>query len=374
MIPFLDLKRVNEPHLAAILEATSRVLNSGWYILGREVDSFEQQFAQYCQTSYCIGVANGLEALTLVMKAWDFPAGSEVLVASNAYIASILSITQAGLTPVLVEPDPQTYLLDPTKLEAAISVRTKAILPVHLYGRCCEMEAINTFAQQYGLKVLEDAAQAHGAIYPDKSLNRKKAGSLGDAAGWSFYPSKNLGALGDAGAITTNDATLAEKLRALRNYGSAQKYVNDFQGHNSRLDEIQAAILSAKLTQLDAENKRRRFLARTYLDGIRHADVTLPPADQLEEDAWHLFVIRHPNREVLRSYLREKGIVTDVHYPIPPHQQQAYTSLAHLSMPISEQLHHEVISLPLNPVITDDEVAHIIETINQFDEIQRAKE
>jgi dTDP-4-amino-4,6-dideoxygalactose transaminase len=231
MIPFLDLKRINEPHQVAIQQAVERVIQSGWYILGGEVEAFERQFAQYCQATYCIGVANGLDALTLVLKAWDFPVGSEVIVASNAYIASVLSITHAGLAPVLIEPDPQTYLIDPNRIEAAITERTRAIMPVHLYGRCCDMEPINQLAQRYNLKLLEDAAQAHGALSPSG-----RAGNLGDAAAWSFYPSKNLGALGDAGAITTNDESLARQLRALRNYGSSQKYVNDFQGHNSRLD------------------------------------------------------------------------------------------------------------------------------------------
>lgn len=359
MIQFLDLKRVNEPHYAAIEEATRRVLQSGWYILGREVAAFEDQFATYCQTRHCIGVANGLDALTLVLKAWDFPAGSEVIVASNAYIASVLSITLAGLAPVWVEPDPHTYLLDPFRIEAAITSRTRAILPVHLYGRCCDMESINTLARRYNLRVLEDAAQAHGALY-----QQKRAGNLGDAAGWSFYPSKNLGALGDAGAITTNDDELADKLRALRNYGSRQKYVNEYPGHNSRLDELQAAILSAKLPFLESENGRRRDLAQLYLTGIHNPDVTLPPSDQLEQDVWHLFVIRHPRRDDLQTFLSERGIKTDVHYPIPPHHQQAYAPLADLSFPISEQLHQEVLSLPLNPTLTEEEVAYIIETIN----------
>ena len=366
MIPFLDLKCVNEPHAIVIKEAMDRVVTSGWYILGKEVEAFEQQFAKYCQTRHCIGVANGLEALTLVLKAWNFPAGSEVIVASNAYIASILSISHAGLIPVLVEPDPKTYLLDPAKIEPAITSRTKAILPVHLYGRCCDMEPICTLAKQYGLYILEDAAQAHGARYKGK-----QAGALGDAAGWSFYPSKNLGALGDAGAITTNDDTLANRLRALRNYGSVKKYVNQYVGYNSRLDEMQAAILSAKLPALDKENERRRVLAQHYLTGIHNPDVILPPSDQLGQDVWHLFVIRHPQRDVLRTYLHEQGIGTDVHYPIPPHHQQAYASLASLSFPISEQLHQEVISLPLNPALTDDEVTYIIDTINLMSE--RAK-
>ncbi|GAB4028417.1 DegT/DnrJ/EryC1/StrS family aminotransferase [Spirosoma gilvum] len=367
MISFLDLKRVNKPYELAIQAATDRVLKSGWYILGREVAAFEATFAAYCQTTYCIGVANGLDALTLVLKAWDFPKESEVIVASNAYIASVLSITLAGLTPVLVEPNPHTYLLDPDRVEAAITAKTRAILPVHLYGRCCDMLPIQKLAERYGLKILEDAAQAHGATY-----GMKRAGNLGDAAGWSFYPSKNLGALGDAGAITTNDQVLAERLRALRNYGSAQKYVNDYQGHNSRLDELQAAILSAKLPQLDGDNDRRRALARQYLTGIRNPDILLPPADQIGQDVWHLFVIRHPHRGELQTYLRERGISTDVHYPIPPHKQRAYESYGNLSFPISEQLHQEVLSLPLNPSLTDEEVAYIIDTINQFGE--RAKE
>ena len=360
MIPFLDLKRINAPHQDAIQTAMNRVMQSGWYILGQEVAAFEQAFAQYCQTRHCIGVANGLEALTLALQAWGFPPGSEIIVPSNAYIASVLSITQAGLVPTFVEPDPRTYLLDPTRIEAALTPHTKAILPVHLYGRYCNMTAINAIAQQHGLLVLSDAAQAHGAVH-----NGRRAGTLEHAAGWSFYPSKNLGALGDAGAITTNDDALADRLRALRNYGSARKYVNDYVGYNSRLDELQAAILSAKLPSLDAENQRRRTLARLYLTGITNPNVVLPPADQVDQDVWHLFVIRHPRREAFRDYLRGKGIATDVHYPIPPHHQGAYAQFANLLLPISEQLHREVISLPLNPILTDEEVNYIIDTINQ---------
>lgn len=362
MIPFLNLKQLNESHHLSIETAIKRVLESGWYILGEEVEAFERQFASYCQARHCIGVANGLDALTLALKAWNFPGGSEVIVASNAYIASVLSITHAGLTPVFVEPNARTYLLDPVKIEAAVTSRTRAILAVHLYGRCCDMEPINAVARHYGLRILEDAAQAHGALYKNK-----RAGVLGDAAGWSFYPSKNLGALGDAGAITTNNDTLAEQLRALRNYGSTQKYVTDYVGHNSRLDEIQAAILSAKLPFLDKENKRRQAIAHHYLTRIRNPKVILPPADQLQEDAWHLFVIRHPRRSALRAYLREQGVGTEVHYPIPPHHQQAYVSFAHLSLPIAEQLHQEVVSLPLNPALTDEQITYIIDKINQFD-------
>ena len=355
MIPFLDLKRLNDRHCEIILAATSRVALSGWYILGQEGAAFEQAFAAYTGTRHCVGVANGLEALTLTLKAWEFPPNSEVLVASNAYIASVLAITQAGLIPVLVEPDPATYNLDPARLRAAITPRTKAILPVHLYGRCCDMDPINAIAEQYGLNVLEDAAQAHGAEYAGK-----KAGNLGHAAGFSFYPTKNLGALGDAGAITTNDDELADRLRYWRNYGSGKKYVNDLPGHNSRLDEMQAAILSAKLAHLNADNTRRRAIARRYLNEIYHPDLIFPPADQIDLDCWHLFVVRHPNRDKLRADLLEKGIQTDVHYPIPPHQQKAYSQFAHLSLPIAEQLHREVLSLPLNPVLTDEEVTQII--------------
>lgn len=363
MIPFLDLKRINDTHQEAIRAATERVLQSGWYILGQEVGAFEQTFARYCQTRHCIGVANGLDALTLVLKAWVFAPGSEVIVPSNAYIASVLSVTQGGLTPAFVEPDPHTCLLDPSRIEAAINSHTKAILPVHLYGRCCDMDAINAVAQRYGLMVLEDAAQAHGALYKGR-----RAGNLGDAAGWSFYPSKNLGALGDAGAITTNDDALADRLRALRNYGSAEKYVNEYVGHNSRLDELQAAILSAKLPSLETENKRRQTLARLYLTGITNPDVSLPPADGTDQDVWHLFVVRHPRRDVLRAHLRERGISTDVHYPIPPHHQQAYAQFAHLSLPISEQLHREIVSLPLNPTLTDGDVQYIIDAVNSMSE------
>ena len=361
MIPFLDLARINKPHQAGIRQAMERVLQSGWFILGEEVKTIEHQYAAYCQTRHCIGVANGLDALTLVLKAWEFPAGSEVLVASNAYIACVLSITHAGLTPVFVEPDPRTQLIDPTRIEQAITQQTKVILAVHLYGRCCDMTPINALAKRYNLRVLEDAAQAHGAVY-----NQKRAGNLGDAAAWSFYPSKNLGALGDAGAVTTHDDALAERLRALRNYGSSQKYINDYVGHNSRLDELQAAILTAKLPFLDQENTRRRALARMYLSNLQLPALTLPPADQIEQDVWHLFVVQHARRDDLRAYLREHGVGTDVHYPVPPHHQRAYAHMAHLSFPIAEQLHREVLSLPLNPSLTDTEVAYIIDTVNKF--------
>ena len=360
MIPFLDLTLINRPYQDTIVRATTRVVQSGWYVLGKEVVQFENAFAAFCQTRYAIGVANGLEALTLVLKAWNFPAGSEVIVASNAYIASILAITQAGLKPVLVEPDPATYNLDAGQLETAITPHTKAILTVHLYGRCCEMAPILAIARQHDLRVLEDAAQAHGAIYQGNY-----AGRLGDAAGFSFYPTKNLGALGDAGAITTNNDLLADQLRYWRNYGSKQKYVNDYKGHNSRLDEIQAAILYEKLSFLTADNTYRRQIARRYLSEIRHPSIILPPDDRVDDDAWHLFVVRHARRDSFRAYLLENGIQTDVHYPIPPHQQRAYPELSRLSFPISEQLHREVVSLPLNPTLSAEQMAYIIAVINR---------
>ncbi|QJD81061.1 DegT/DnrJ/EryC1/StrS family aminotransferase [Spirosoma rhododendri] len=361
MIPFLDLERVNTPHLPRIQAAVSRVTASGWYVLGPEVQAFEAAFAQLVGTRHCVGVANGLDALTLVLMAWDFPSGSEVIVPANTYIASILSVSQAGLIPVLVEPDPRTMLLDPLRIEAAITPRTKAILPVHLYGRCCEMDAIRLIATNHNLRILEDAAQAHGAQY-----GTRRAGQLGDAAGWSFYPSKNLGALGDAGAITTDDDALADRLRALRNYGSTQRYVNTYVGRNSRLDEMQAAVLLEKLPFLESENDYRRAIARQYLTQIKHPDVLLPPADQIGQDAWHLFVIRHPRRDDLRNWLDQHGIGTDMHYPVPPHQQQAYSELNALSFPVSEQIHREVLSLPLNPAVTIAEADLICQVINAF--------
>jgi len=361
MLPFLDLYQINAPHQQAINGAMQRVVQSGWYILGPEVRAFEEQFAAYCGVRHCVGVANGLDALVLILKAYDFPAGSEVIVPANTYIASILAITQAGLQPVLVEPDPQTWLLDPGRVEAALTSRTRAILPVHLYGKCCAMDALWQLAERYDLRIVEDAAQAHGASY-----RGRRAGNLGDAAGFSFYPSKNLGALGDGGAVTTNDDALADRIRSLRNYGTSSKYINDFVGQNSRLDEMQAAILSAKLPALEPENAYRRWLARLYLDGIRHPDIQLPPADTLADDAWHLFVIRHPQRDALRGYLADTGIQTAVHYPVPPHRQNAYPEWHGLSFPITEQIHEEVLSLPLNPSLTETDIRLIIHRINQF--------
>ncbi len=361
MIPFLDLKEINAPHQEAIEAAIQRVVRSGWYVLGKEVETFESAFANYCESSFCVGVANGLDALQLILQAYDFPVGSEIIVPANTYIASVLSVSFLGLTPVWVEPDPRTMLLDPALIEAKITTNTKAIMPVHLYGRSCEMAEIEAIARKHDLKVLVDAAQAHGARYQG---GRHR--TIGDAAAFSFYPTKNLGALGDAGAVVTSDEAIADKVRYLRNYGSLKKYVNEYQGVNSRLDEIQAAVLNAKLPQLGAENERRRAIARRYLSGIDLKNLTLPPADRTADDVWHLFVVRHPDREAFVEYLSARDVQTNVHYPLPIHKQKAYRAYRHLDLPITEKIHREVVSLPLNTVITDDEVDYVIEVVNQY--------
>jgi dTDP-4-amino-4,6-dideoxygalactose transaminase len=360
-IPFLDLKLINLEYEESINEVLAKKVSSGWYILGEEVKTFEKSFAHYCETKHCIGVANGLDALVLLLKASDFPKGSEILVPSNTYIATILGISLAGLTPVLVEPDINTYLIDPEKIEEKITSNTKAILVVHLYGKCCEMEPINEIAQKNNLKVFEDAAQSHGAIYQNK-----KAGNLSDGAGFSFYPTKNLGAMGDAGAITTNDDNLASRIRALRNYGSGEKYIFDAQGINSRLDEIQAAILSVKLPHLDSENIIRRSIAKRYLTEIHNPVINLPFSGTVDKDAWHLFVVRTRDRNKFREYLIQNKIGTDIHYPVAPHKQLAYKEWNNDSYPISEKIHQEILSLPLNTTLTEEEVSYIIEKINQY--------
>ncbi|WP_019671976.1 DegT/DnrJ/EryC1/StrS family aminotransferase [Psychrobacter lutiphocae] len=364
MIPFLDLKAVNKQYRDALIEAATRVIDSGWYITGSELETFEQNFAQYCGVKHCIGVANGLEALTLTLKAWmllgKLQQGDEVIVPANTYIASILAISSNHLTPVLVEPDPVTYNLCPTNTQAAITDKTKAILPVHLYGQLADMTQIMEIAKQHDLLVLEDAAQAHGA-----SIDGVRAGSLGDAAGFSFYPGKNLGALGDAGAVTTNDNELAETLRALRNYGSHEKYKNIFQGTNSRLDEIQAAMLSVKLDHLDDEIAQRRQIAKAYLEGINNPALTLPEAYG-ESHVWHLFVVRCEKRDKLQQYLADNGVQTLIHYPIAPHKQQAYAEWNDLSYPVTESIHQQVLSLPMSPVLDMSDVKKVIELCNAY--------
>ena len=369
MIPFLDLKNVNQQYREELITACTRVIDSGWYIGGNELEQFEQNFANYCGVKFAIGVANGLDALILTLRAWKelgkLKDGEEVIVPSNTYIASILAITANDLVPILVEPDIETYNIDPLKIEEAITAKTKVILPVHLYGQLADMPTIMQIAYKYKLLVLEDSAQSHGA-----EINGTKAGNWGDASGFSFYPGKNLGALGDAGAITTNDAELAQILKALRNYGSHEKYKNLFVGVNSRLDEIQAAMLDVKLKHLDAEVNHRRTIAKMYLEGIKNPELSLPlsevDASQYDQHVWHLFVIRSKKREALQQYLAENGVQTLIHYPIPPHKQQAYKEWNDLSYPISEKIHDEVMSLPIGPTLSLESAQQIIDLCNEF--------
>lgn len=365
MVPFLDLKAINARHRAELIAAMTRVLDSGWYILGEEVKAFEAEFAAYVGAPHCVGTSDGLSALTLVLRAWRemgyLKEGDGVAVPANTYIASILAITENGLRPVLVEPDEDTFNLGAEKLEAAVDPSVKAVLAVHLYGQLADMPGIVEVCRKRGLLLLEDAAQAHGA-----SLNGIKAGAWGDAAGFSFYPGKNLGALGDAGAVTCKDAKLAEMLRALRNYGSHEKYKNLVQGPNDRLDEMQAAILRVKLGHIGADNSRRREIAARYDREISNPAVHLPKVRHGEEShVWHLYVVRVGDRPVFQHRMADFGVHTAIHYPVPPHFQQAYTRmLGHLSMPLTEQLHREVVSLPISPVMTDKEVKSVIQAVN----------
>ena len=366
MINFLDLKKINALYEIELKEACARVIDSGWYILGKEVAEFEKEFATYCETEHCLGVANGLDALVLILRAYIelgvMQKGDEVIVPSNTYIASILAISENGLTPVLVEPDINTFNLDTKLIEQAITEKTKAILTVHLYGQVTAMDEINAIAKQYNLKVIEDCAQAHGALY-----RGKKVGSLGDAAGFSFYPCKNLGALGDAGAVTTNDSELEKTIVALRNYGSHEKYKNRYKGMNSRLDEIQAAMLRVKLHHLDKEIKARQAVAQAYLHGINNPLIGLPVVDDVNAHVWHLFVIKAPQRKKLANYLTANGVQSSIHYPIPPHKQGAYKEWENASFPISEQTHEQVLSIPISAVISKNEIEYIIKIINYFE-------
>jgi dTDP-4-amino-4,6-dideoxygalactose transaminase len=365
MTPFLDLKKLNAQYRDELIEACKRVIDSGWYILGKEVEEFEKEFANYCGVKYAICVGNGLDALTLILKAYKelgiISDGDEIIVPANTYIATILSISNNNLVPVLVEPDINTYLIDPKKIEEKITKKTKAIMPVHLYGQTCEMDKINEIAKKYNLKVIEDSAQSHGAYF-----GNKKSGNLGDASGFSFYPGKNLGALGDGGAVTTNDEKLANIIKALRNYGSYKKYKNLYKGTNSRLDEIQAAMLRVKLKYLDDEINRRRKIAKYYLENIRNDKIVLPKVRDEKSHVWHLFVIRTEKRDRLQKYLFDKGIQTLIHYPIPPHKQMAYKEWNNESYPMTEKIHNEVLSLPISGVQTLDETQKVIEAINEF--------
>jgi dTDP-4-amino-4,6-dideoxygalactose transaminase len=361
MIKFLDLQAVNEAYRTQIDSAVKRVLDSGWYLLGKEGEAFENEFAAYCEAKHCIGVANGLDALNLIIKAYDFGPGDEIIVPANTYIASILAISQNGCIPVLVEPDIRTYNINPALIEARLTPQTKAIMVVHLYGQAVDMDKIWEIAKKYNLKVIEDSAQAHGAIYQGR-----RTGNLGDASGFSFYPGKNLGCLGDGGAITTNDDVVADKLRALRNYGSHKKYCNLYKGVNSRLDEIQAAILRVKLGGLDRDNQRRRIIVKRYSEEITNSKISLPELLSENGHVWHLFVVRCADRDGLQRYLADHDIQTLIHYPTPPHKQEAYKEWNGLTFPVTEQIHREVLSLPISPIMTDEEVSSVIRVINQW--------
>lgn len=365
MVKFLDLQKMTQKYGDEIHQAVSRIIDSGWYLLGHETAEFERNYAGFIGTEHCIGVANGLDALRIILRAYIemgvMREGDEIMVPANTFIASMIAITDNRLVPVLIEPDVKTYQIDGDKIEEAITARTKGIMVVHLYGRCGYTEQIVSLCHKYNLKLIEDNAQATGCKYKGKTT-----GSLGDAAGHSFYPGKNLGALGDGGAITTNDGLLAEKVRSLGNYGSVKKYIFDYQGYNSRLDEIQAAILNVKLNYLVSDNERRKEVARYYLGHITHPEVLLPQVDDWDAHVFHLFVIRTPRRDEMIRYLNDNGIQALIHYPIPPHQQRAYKELNHLHLPVTEKIHQEVLSLPISQIITDEEVEKVVCVVNSF--------
>lgn len=362
-IPFLDLQSSHLEIKKELDEAYQRVMNSGWYILGREVVAFETEFATYCGAKHCIGVGNGLDALHLILRAMEIGSGDEVIVPANTYIATWLAVTSTGATPVPVEPDEKTYNINPLLIERAITGKTRAILPVHLYGQPAEMDPINEIANRYGLQVIEDAAQAHGAKYKGKMT-----GNLGNAAGFSFYPGKNLGALGDGGAVVTNDDSIADKVRIFRNYGSREKYHNEVKGINSRLDELQAAFLRVKLKKLDERNERRKRNALYFLEGLGQEDFILPFVPEWADPVWHLFVMRSDKRDKLRSYLENAEIGTMIHYPVPPYLQSAYSEFLHYKtqFPITEKIHREVISLPNHEMMTKDQINTVIENVLLF--------
>jgi dTDP-4-amino-4,6-dideoxygalactose transaminase len=362
---FLDLEKVNHAFHPGNEQAIDRVLTSGWYLLGNEVKTFESNYADFIGTNYCIGVANGLDALRLILRAYIelgmMHEGDEVIVPANTYIASVLAITENRLVPVFVEPNIETFQIDDTKIEMAITSKTKAIMIVHLYGQCAYTLKIKELCEQYDLKLIEDNAQAHGCKF-----NVKTTGSLGDAAGHSFYPGKNLGAFGDGGAVTTSDDQFADVIRSLANYGSTKKYLHDFKGLNSRLDEIQAAVLNVKLKYLDQDTERRRKVARLYVNNIKHPEIKLPNIKDWDAHVFHLFPILTPRRDELQNYLYENGVQTLIHYPIPPHKQKCYKEWNHLSFPITEQIHNEELSLPISQIITEEEVIYIVNAINQW--------
>jgi dTDP-4-amino-4,6-dideoxygalactose transaminase len=360
MIEYESLKNSNQSFFDEFRTSFNQTLESGWYILGNNVKQFEQEFAEFCHIEHSVGVASGLDALTISLHSFDFPADAEILVPSNTYIATILSILQNHLKPVLVEPDIRTYNIDTQKIESAITPKTKAIMVVHLYGKSCDMDPILELAKKYDLKVIEDCAQSHGATYKGKMT-----GTFGDFGAFSFYPTKNLGALGDAGAITTNHSESADKVRSLRNYGSTIKYYNEYAGYNSRLDEIQAGFLSVKLKQLGKITEHKRNLARLYLSGLKE-DFILPVVDKDYRDVYHVFNVRHPQRDELKDYLLRNGVKTEIHYPVPPHQQKAMTGILSGSYPVSEEIHRTTLSLPISYGHSASEIEEVITIMNKF--------
>ncbi|MDR2772121.1 MAG: DegT/DnrJ/EryC1/StrS family aminotransferase [Elusimicrobiota bacterium] len=378
MIKFMDLHKINEAYREEINEAIKKVLDSGWYLLGEEYDKFCAEFAFFCGAKYAVGVANGLDALKLIIKAYGFSGQDEIIVPANTFIASMLAVSENGAVSVLVEPNIRSYNIDVDLIEKSISPKTKAIMPVHLYGQADRMDKILSLAEKYNLKVIEDCAQAHGAVYKGK-----KVGNLADAAGFSFYPGKNLGSLGDGGAVVTNDKALFEKVKSLANYGSANKYEFIYKGINSRLSDIQAAVLRVKLRHLEEDNLRRFEIAKYYRNNIKNPFIVLPevldgdtvcsaPQEKIDEKekahVWYLFVVRTKNREKFQKYLSDNGIQTLIHYPIAPHKQLAYKEWNNLALPITEQIHKEVLSIPCNPSLQDFEVEKITQTINRYDE------
>lgn len=365
-IPFLNAREINARYADELKAAAARVIDSGWYVLGEELAAFEHEFAAYCGAHHAVGVGNGLDALALILRGYKelgaINDGDEVIVPGNTFIASFLAISENRLTPVPVEPDPATFNLDPACVEAAIGPRTRAIMAVHLYGQLADMSALSAIARKHGLILIEDAAQAHGA-----TDGVRRAGAFGDAAGFSFFPTKNLAALGDGGAVVTDDTQLAERVAALRNYGSSQKYHHPFLGLNSRLDEIQAAMLRVKLRYLEEDIARRRRVARSYRSGIRHPAIQLPFVTSDERHVWHLFVVRCRFRDALKEHLHAHGIHTQIHYPVPPHLQPAYVTLRNVRLPLTEQLHREVLSLPIGPTLGDDAVRRVIDACQTFE-------
>lgn len=361
MIKFLDLKKINNRYREEIDSRIKNILDKGWYLQGEENENFTKNFANFCGTKFALGVANGLDALNLIIKAYGFGNGDEIIVPANTYIATILAISENGCIPILVEPDIKTYNINPDSIEEKITSKTKAIMVVHLYGQAVQMEKIWKIAKKYNLKIIEDSAQAHGAIYQEN-----RTGNLGDASGFSFYPGKNLGCMGDGGAVTTNDEELFNKIKAIANYGSDRKYHHIYKGVNSRLDEIQAAVLDIKLKHLDSDNNKRREISKYYRENIKNSKIILPETYDEKSHVWHIFAVRTQNRDEFQKYLTEKGIQTIIHYPTPPHKQGAYKEWNNLSFPITEEIHNTILSLPISPVMTDSEIEKVVEVVNEY--------